>query len=109
MEIFLFRFHILDQHTGTKYPRLGEISYPHVNWSFSLLLLVLATLGVHYQVHELCKQIFLNSPPFYSASYHYSGYLPAPCPGVCMFSTFPFGSIPMHYCITLFKTLAKAS
>lgn len=36
-----------------------EVSYPHVNWSFFLLPLVLATARVHYQVHEVCKQIFL--------------------------------------------------
>lgn len=36
-----------------------EVSYPHVNWSCSLLPLALATPGVHNQVHELCKQILL--------------------------------------------------
>lgn len=69
----LFRFHSLDQHTTIKYPGLGEVSYPHVNRSFPLLPLILATQGVHYQVHELWKQILRNLPPFHSWSYHCSG------------------------------------
>lgn len=103
-ELSRFRFHRLDQDTRKKYPGLLGSQFPPCELEFFLPASGTCSSRGALSGSWTLQTNSPNSPPFHSWSHHCSGYIPAPCPGVCMFPTFLFRSIHIHY----FKTSAKA-